>query len=175
MPLTPEMTRAGLIEIRPGVFEKATNAKRIVSEAPAAGVGVDRHSGAPVEEAKDSATGSELPHTIEEELEDAGYEGPWSPAESTEDDDETGVSGMDREGRTSFRIHIALKVSNHGRRDPTGALETICDLLTDLQRRLSERLAARELDSRVSFARKRGRRNHSGKTVKFKPTLPPLF
>ncbi len=26
MPVTPELTRAGLIEIRPGVFEKATNA-----------------------------------------------------------------------------------------------------------------------------------------------------
>ena len=162
---TTELIRAGLVETSPGVFEKVNDARRTVSKVTAIGADPHRHPGPAVEEAQDAAEVSQLPHSEHQELQDVDYDGEGSSLEASDVDLEAGVPGMEREGRSRFRIAVALRVSNYGRRDPTGAIETLCDLLTATRRRLSERLAARQLDSRVSFARKRGRDNHPRKTV----------
>ncbi len=165
---TPELTRAGIVEVAPGVFERP-NAKRTIPQAPAAGARTDRDTRAAIEEAQDAPEVSELPHSIEEEQQDYtdGVEG--ASVEVPDDNCEAGNSGMDREGRAAFRITVALKVSNYGRRDPTGAIETICDLITATRRRLGERLAARQLDGRIGRARTRRGRNHHRKTVEKLP------
>ncbi len=141
------------------------HANRIIPKAPTIGSQPDRHSGAARQGPQDAPTGSQLPHPIEEEWEALALEGEGQAAQEADPDNQTGDSGMDREGHSTFRITVALKVSNYGRRDPTGALETICDLITATRRRLSERFASRQLVGGNGGTRKRGSNNHHRKIV----------
>lgn len=159
-----DWNRAGLVE-RDGQLINP-NATRPVPQTSAAGPRTDRRAGATVEEAQDASKVSQLPHTEQEELEDADSEVAEREAAGEADvDNQAGDSGMEREGRASFRITVAFKVSNYGRRDPTGALETICDLIPVVFRRLRERIARRKLVGGISAPRPGGRRNNNRKAV----------
>jgi hypothetical protein len=163
-----ELNRAGLVETG-GELRKVKDARRTISETPAVNSGIEGDSGSTVEEAQDQAANCELPYPQHEELEDVVDEA--SERETTAEtaaDFEAGVSGMAREGRSQFRISVTLKVSNYGRRDPTGALETICDLITTTRRRLYQRLTERKLVGPISEPRRRGRKHHGGAVVKGK-------
>jgi len=114
----------------------------------------------------EAASCSELPHTKQKEFQNGVERGSGSEAPISDDYREAGNSEMDRAGRGSFRISVTLYVSNHGRRDPIGALETICDLITATRRRLSERYANRDLASPVVRTRTRGGKRGDRKIVK---------
>lgn len=78
-----------------------------------------------------------------------------------------GIQGVDGKGRATFRIDVIIRVSNRVRRDPTGAFETICDLITATRRRLRERLDGRLMESGDRPTRKRRRAdNHHQADVK---------
>lgn len=78
-------------------------------------------------------------------------------------DYQKGIQGVDGEGSATFRIDVVIRVSNRVRRDPTGAFETICDLITATRRRLRERLDGRIVESGSRPARKRRRKNNDHK------------
>ncbi len=82
-----------------------------------------------------------------------------------------GVSEVDGESRPEFRISITLFVSNRGRRDPTGALETLCDVLTAARRRLRERLDRGGVESGTRPAR-RGRGANRDRKASLKEWVP---
>lgn len=88
-------------------------------------------------------------------------------------DYEAGVSTVDGESRPAFRISVTLYVSR-GRRDPVGALETICDLITITRRRLMERLPGGQLEGGPVPAKRR-RRNDRDRTDFVKPPGPVPF
>lgn len=75
-----------------------------------------------------------------------------------------GVSAMDEESHPEFRISIVLHVSNRVRRDPTGAFETLCDVVTATARRLRERLDGRFVESPACGPRRRRSNNHNRET-----------
>lgn len=77
-----------------------------------------------------------------------------------------GVSGVDGESKPQFRITVHLRVCNRIRRDPSGALETILDVITATRRRLRERLTGNPGDSGEGSARGRRRKDRNRKAVK---------
>jgi hypothetical protein len=159
--------RAGFRVISSRLVKVKTDAKRIVSEAPSVDVGDTGHPHAGIEIPQDTTAIPQLPHSEQEELQDgSGQASERSASGSGDGGDETGNSGMDREGRSAFRISVTLYVSNYGRRDPIGAFETICDLVTATRRRLSERFSSRDLEGPVVRTGKRGRKRDDRKTVK---------
>ncbi len=166
-----DLARAGL-RVVAGALER-TNATRPIPQTAAADPGTQGHRDEAVAEAQDGGEVSELPHTELQEHEALDNEpAEWETAEETVSDHGAPVSGLEREGRGQFRISVTLKVSNYGRRDPTGAFETICDLITATRRRLSERLALRQLVGPIGDRRRRGRNNNSGKAVKSEGKAP---
>lgn len=168
---TDDWARAGFHEVN-GELVKINDAKRTVSEIAAADTDAARRLSATVEEAKDEAACPQLPHTEQEKLENGfGQATQRQAAGSGNGRDEARNTGMDREGRSTFRISVTLHVSNYGRRDPIGALETICDLVTATRRRLSERFSNRDLASPVVRTGKRGR-NHRDRTAVVKGPIP---
>lgn len=104
----------------------------------------------------DRAAEGQLPHSELQEFETLVDEGPaGSAAQTPVPDYEPGVSTVEGESRPEFRITVTLLVSNRGRRDPTGALETLMDTLTATRRRLSQRLAGRVVEGEAGPARPR--------------------
>lgn len=132
----------------------------------AAGVGAQEDSGAsaPWQEACREAPSCPLPHSELQELQEVGDEdAEGDAAEASVADYQPGVSGVDGESRGQFRIAVTLHVSDNKRRDPTGALETICDVITATRRRLGERLVGRFVARRKSKPRRRGLHDHANK------------
>lgn len=84
----------------------------------------------------------------------ADEESSGKASKETLPDYQAGVSTMDGASRPKFRITVTFYVSG-GRRDPTGMLETVCDLITHTRRRLMERLSGGKLESRRGALRKR--------------------
>jgi len=112
-------------------------------------------------------TGGQLPHPELQEREAMDHEASEREAfETALPDYVPGVSGVDGESRPEFRISVTLYVSNRVRRDPTGAFETLCDVITATRRRLRERLTGRFLEGGASPARRRRRPDRNPKTVK---------
>jgi len=134
---------------------------------------IDRHPGTadtgPEEAQAAASSTAELPHTELQECEALDHEAAQrEAAQETVPDYIPGVSGVDGESRPEFRISVTLKVSNRGRRDPTGALETICDVITATRRRLSERLSGGVVESGKGSSRRRGRDHHHRTAVEDK-------
>ncbi len=146
-------------------FERLARSKGYVSTSDGA---LSHHSHV-VPKAPPSAPGSgergqdpetEFPHTELQEQQTLADEGsPGQPAEAALPDYEPGVSAVDDESRATYRITVTLFVSDNLRRDPTGALETICDTLVHTARRLRARVEGRELESGKGGAGGRRRKN----------------
>lgn len=129
----------------------------------------NRHSSAGEQEKENPSVSSELPRAINEELENVDDQAcERQTIKTPAPHQQTGVSGMERKGRPSFRVSMSLHVSNYGRRDPTGAYETVLDLLVALRGRLGERLATGNLVSSFGTTRKR-RSRASHRKAELKP------
>jgi len=124
---------------------------------------IEKDSSAPASLARGTGAQTELPYT---ELQKLKADNPGARTNEASDvDNVSGISRLDGASRPEFRITVTLHVSNRLRRDPTGAFETICDVITATRRRLSERFEGRFMEGKPRGTR-RGRRNHNaGKTV----------
>lgn len=124
--------------------------------------GVEAHTNTALDEQDGGETSGELSHSFVQEFEEVDHEtAERKTAETSLPDHIPGVSGVDGESRPEYRITVTLRVSNRARRDPTGAFETICDVVVATRRRLRERLEGRLVAGRKSAARRRRMRNHN--------------
>lgn len=102
------------------------------------------------------AAEAQLSHSVVQECETLDHQtAERQAAEEADPDHVPGVSTVEGESRPEYRITVTLYVSNRGRRDPSGALETICDTLVDARRRLSQRLTGGQVESGSRSARRR--------------------
>jgi hypothetical protein len=155
---TEELTRAGLVETRPGVFEKVPHAKRTVSETKAADVESERSNPVVQEQQNSNSEVSE-----------------WKAAGSPLDDNQARVPENHGQDHGVFRLSVVVRVSDRRRRDLDGILSTLCDCLIRARRRLLDPHTRDSHSSGNGAAGAGGRNNRSRKTVKFKATLPPPF
>lgn len=124
------------------------------------------------EQCSDNGAPRELSHTELQEFEAMDNEAAEREAvEKAAADYLPGISRLDGESRPKFRITVIFHVSDRRRRDPTGAFETICDLVTATVRRLNERLAGRFVEKKQRGAGRR-RSNHHHRTVAVKGPVP---
>jgi|SRR6267142_5974537 len=113
-------------------------------------------------------TARELSHTELQKLETVGDEVAEREAfKQAAADYIPRVSTVDGESRGQFRITVVFHVSDRRRRDPTGAFETICDVITATVRRLNERLTGRFVEKKPRLVRRRRSNNHNRETVDF--------
>ena len=161
----------------PDEFDATMLAKGFVrqpdgSYSKAARAGTARDSGAAEQKPEGPAAHdrpnhpAQLSHTELQKFESRGVEeSSGQTAGPPVLDYETGTGKVDGESRPTFRIEITLHVSNRMRRDPTGALETICDVITATRRRLSERLDPGFVEGGDVRARKRRRNSGDNKAL----------
>jgi hypothetical protein len=123
---------------------------------------VDPGPAQPEQISKPKAAPAKLSRPVDEKPQDVDNEGGREAAETAAADYQTGVSTVEGEGHPKFRISVTLYISE-GRRDPTGMLETIADLITATRRRLMERLPGGVMEVRSGSIRPGGSKNSSGK------------
>lgn len=167
---TEDWQRAGFVE-RNGKMERIENAKGLVRSGDSADkdrTGVTEDS-SPSEFAEpEDGAAPELSHAKFQELKKVDNEAAEREAfEKAAAHYIPRVSKVDGESRGQFRITVVFHVSDRRRRDPTGAFETICDVITATVRRLNERLAGRFVEKKQRLTRRRRGNNHNRAIVDF--------
>ena len=156
--LRASMLSKGLVECADGSWSAPSRTRAARNSGP-----TDKEGPGECEGDRSTDPG-ELPHPEQEEQQAVADEvAEREDAEEAVADYETGVSTVDGEGTGTFRIDVVIHVSNRVRRDPTGALETICDIITATRRRLGERLDGRLVDSRKVRPNRRRRDDNDHK------------